>query len=72
MNHKKLAINEDIKLQSNYLRGTIAEGLEDLSSGALSHADEVLLKFHGSYQQDDRDLRPHRRKHRLEKAYSFT
>jgi sulfite reductase (NADPH) hemoprotein beta-component len=68
---KKLAAHEGIKTRSNYLRGTIAEGLADLSTGSLSEDDQQLLKFHGSYQQDDRDLRPDRRKHRLEKAYSF-
>lgn len=68
---KQLSANEGIKTRSNYLRGTIAEGLADLSTGSLSEDDQQLIKFHGSYQQDDRDLRPDRRKHRLEKAYSF-
>ncbi|BCU78857.1 NADPH-dependent assimilatory sulfite reductase hemoprotein subunit [Luteolibacter sp. LG18] len=71
MSDKKLSANEGIKTRSNYLRGTIAEGIADLSTGSLSEDDQQLLKFHGSYQQDDRDLRPNRRKHRLEKAYSF-
>jgi len=68
---KKLSANEYIKIRSNYLRGTIAEGLADLSTGAMSDDDQQLLKFHGTYQQDDRDLRADRRKHKLEKAYSF-
>lgn len=71
MSEKKLSANEGIKTRSNYLRGTIAEGLADLSTGSLSEDDQQLIKFHGSYQQDDRDLRPDRRKHRLEKAFSF-
>ncbi len=71
MSEKKLAANEGIKVRSNYLRGTIAEGLADLSTGSMSEDDQQLLKFHGTYQQDDRDLRPNRRKHKLEKAYSF-
>ncbi len=71
MSEKKLSANEGIKTRSNYLRGTIAEGLADLSTGSLSEDDQQLIKFHGSYQQDDRDLRPDRRKHRLDKAYSF-
>ena len=71
MSDQKLAANEGIKIRSNYLRGTIAEGLADLSTGSLSEDDQQLLKFHGSYQQDDRDLRAGRRKHKLEKAYSF-
>ena len=71
MSEKKLAANEGIKTRSNYLRGTIAEGLADLSTGSMVEDDQQLLKFHGTYQQDDRDLRPNRRKHKLEKAYSF-
>jgi sulfite reductase (NADPH) hemoprotein beta-component len=71
MSEKKLSANEGIKIRSNYLRGTIAEGLADMSTGSLSEDDQQLIKFHGSYQQDDRDLRADRRKHRLEKAYSF-
>ena len=68
---RKPAANEGIKTRSNYLRGTIAEGLADSSTGAMSEDDQQLLKFHGTYQQDDRDLRAKRRKHKLEKAYSF-
>ncbi|MCP5543063.1 MAG: NADPH-dependent assimilatory sulfite reductase hemoprotein subunit [Akkermansiaceae bacterium] len=68
---KKLAANEYIKIDSNYLRGTIAEALEDSSTGSMPENDQQLLKFHGTYQQDDRDLRAERRKHKLEKAYSF-
>ena len=71
MSDQKLAANEYIKIRSNYLRGTIQEGLADLSTGAMSEDDQQLLKFHGTYQQDDRDLRPNRRKHKLDKAYSF-
>ena len=71
MSEPKLAANEGIKIRSNYLRGTINEGLADLSTGAMSEDDQQLLKFHGTYQQDDRDLRPNRRKHKLDKAYSF-
>ncbi len=71
MTEQKLAANETIKIRSNYLRGTIKEGLADLSTGAMSEDDQQLLKFHGTYQQDDRDLRPNRRKHKLEKAYTF-
>jgi sulfite reductase (NADPH) hemoprotein beta-component len=71
MSDKKLSANEYIKTRSNYLRGTIQEGLADLSTGAMSEDDQQLLKFHGTYQQDDRDIRAGRRKHKLEKAYSF-
>lgn len=68
---KKLAKNEGLKTDSNFLRGTILEGLADMSTGALSDADTQLTKFHGIYQQDDRDIRAERRKKKLEKAYSF-
>jgi len=71
MAEQKLAANEGIKTRSNYLRGTIKEGIADLSTGSMSEDDQQLLKFHGTYQQDDRDLRQNRRKHKLEKAYSF-
>lgn len=63
--------NEDIKIESNYLRGTIAEGLADSSTGAISAADQQLTKFHGTYMQDDRDLRDERKAQGLEPAYSF-
>ena len=63
--------NEQIKIESNYLRGTILEGLADESTGALAPDDTQLTKFHGIYQQDDRDLRRERRKAKLEPAYSF-
>jgi sulfite reductase (NADPH) hemoprotein beta-component len=63
--------NEHIKAASGYLRGTIAEGLEDLSTGALAPSDGQLTKFHGIYQQDDRDIREEREAQGVEPAYSF-
>lgn len=59
---------EEIKEQSRQLRGTIAE---TLAGGAthFSEEDYQLLKFHGSYQQDDRDLRAERKKQGLDKAW---
>ncbi len=68
---KELSKNEGIKDASNYLRGTILEGLADPSTGAISEDDSQLLKFHGSYLQDDRDLRNQRRQQKLEKAFIF-
>ncbi|GKU84609.1 assimilatory sulfite reductase (NADPH) hemoprotein subunit [Niallia sp. NCCP-28] len=62
---------ERIKEESNYLRGTLHESmLEPLSSG-ISEDDNRLMKFHGSYLQDDRDLRNERQKQKLEPAYQF-
>ena len=67
----KRSRNELIKEKSHLLRGTIAEGLADVATGAISEDDAQLTKFHGTYMQDDRDLRPERAKKKLEKAYSF-
>ncbi|KAJ5770474.1 uncharacterized protein N7511_002525 [Penicillium nucicola] len=63
--------NEDIKVGSNFLRGTIAEALLDESTGAIPASDQQLTKFHGTYMQDDRDLRDERKAQGLEPAYSF-
>ena len=62
---------ERIKANSRLLRGTLIESLADPVTGAISDDDNKLLKFHGSYQQDDRDLREERRKQKLEPAYQF-
>ncbi len=67
----QLHANESIKTASNFLRGTILEGLANLTTGALAEDDTQLTKFHGIYQQDDRDIRAERRKKKLEKAFSF-
>ncbi len=63
--------NEALKEASNYLRGTILDGLANAASGSLSGGDQKLTKFHGIYQQDDRDLRRERHKKKLEPVYSF-
>lgn len=62
---------ERIKADSRHLRGTLLATLADPVTGAISDADNKLLKFHGSYQQDDRDLRDERRLQKLEPAHSF-
>jgi sulfite reductase (NADPH) hemoprotein beta-component len=67
----KLAHNETIKTNSRFLRGTLAEGLGEVATGAISDDDQQLIKFHGIYLQDDRDLRPERAKRKMDKAYSF-
>lgn len=67
----QLAANEHIKIASGYLRGTLADGLLKHATGAISEDDGQLVKFHGMYLQDDRDLRPERTKKKLDKAYSF-
>ena len=63
--------NEFIKEESRQLRGTISEGLADQITGAISEDDQQLVKFHGTYLQDHRDLRGERARKKLEKAYSF-
>jgi len=62
---------ESVKAASHFLRGSIVEGLADPVTGAIDDDDGKLLKFHGSYQQDDRDLREERRQQKLEPAFSF-
>lgn len=62
---------ERIKKESNYLRGTIAESMVEPLSSGISDDDNRLMKFHGSYLQDDRDLRNEREKQKLEPAYQF-
>lgn len=62
---------EHLKAGSDGLRGTLVDSLSDPVTGALREGDAQLLKFHGSYQQDDRDVREERRQQKLEPAYSF-
>jgi sulfite reductase (NADPH) hemoprotein beta-component len=62
---------EVIKKASRGLRGTLAESLDDPLTGAIRESDTQLIKFHGSYQQDDRDIRAEREHQKLEPAYSF-
>jgi sulfite reductase (NADPH) hemoprotein beta-component len=62
---------ERIKRDSRLLRGTLADSLADPLTGSIREDDTVLIKFHGSYQQDDRDVREERRRQKLEPAYSF-
>jgi sulfite reductase (NADPH) hemoprotein beta-component len=71
MTEQKRSKNERLKEESRYLRGTIAEGLTRVETGAIVEEDTQLLKFHGSYMQDDRDVRGERSKKKLEKAYIF-
>jgi len=62
---------EIIKEKSNYLRGTIQEGLNDETTGAFSADDTNLIKFHGFYQQYDRETESERKRQKLEPSYSF-
>src|SRR5690348_4354419 len=68
---KELSRNEHIKEASQYLRGTLPEGLREEITGAIIEDDQQLVKFHGMYLQDDRDLRAERGKKKMEKAFAF-
>jgi len=68
---EKLGPDETMKANSDQLRGTIAAGLEVELTAAVPGDDIKLMKFHGVYQQDDRDIRDERRRQKLEPAYRF-
>ena len=70
-NPPSLSKVEGIKETSNYLRGTLIASLEDRSTGAISDDDTTVSKFHGIYQQDNRDNRIERKRAGLEKAFIF-
>src|SRR3954465_15992880 len=66
----KLSPVEGIKESSRQLRGTLAEEV----AGDVEHLSESaknLIKFHGSYQQEDRDARKRRDKAGVGKHYMF-
>lgn len=58
-------------MKSDGLRGTLKESLKDELTGALREDDQALIKFHGMYQQDDRDRREERSAKKLEWLYSY-
>ena len=62
---------EVAKDKSNYLHGTLVETFQDRITSSIPDEDTFILKFHGTYQQDDRDVRDSRREKKLEPAYSF-
>jgi sulfite reductase (NADPH) hemoprotein beta-component len=63
--------NEQLKAESHFLRGAIRRDLADPTTGAVTDESSQVLKFHGVYLQDERDLRPLRRKEGKEKAFIF-
>ena len=71
LNWNELSEVEKIKYDSNYLRGTLEASLADPLTGAISPNDRQLSKFHGTYQQWDRDIDKERKLQKLEPAYSF-
>lgn len=66
----KKAENERIKGDSNFLRGTIADDLNDRMTGGFTADNFQLIRFHGMYQQDDRDIRAERQKQKLEPLHN--
>ena len=62
---------EHLKDNSNFLRGTLVDSFADPLTGAITEDDGQIIKYHGSYQQDDRDVRNARLAKKLEPAYSF-
>lgn len=68
---KSLSPVERIKLASRGLRGSLEQSLNDPLTGAIQEDDQSLIKFHGMYQQDDRDRREERTQKKLEWLYSF-
>ena len=67
----RLGPDETLKYNSDYLRGSIDQGLLDRITGGVKFEDNKLMKFHGIYQQDDRDIRDERRRQKLEPAFTF-
>lgn len=67
----KLADAERLKLDSNFLRGTIAEDLNDGLTGGFHGDNFLLIRFHGMYQQDDRDIRAERAEQKLEPRHAM-
>jgi len=66
----KLADNERLKRESNFLRGTIQQDLQDRITGGFTKDNFQLIRFHGMYQQDDRDIRAERAKQKLEPLHN--
>ena len=65
-----LSDNERLKKESNFLRGTIEQDLQDPMTGGFTADNFQLIRFHGMYQQDDRDIRAERAKQKLEPLHN--
>jgi sulfite reductase (NADPH) hemoprotein beta-component len=65
-----LSDNERLKRESNFLRGTIEQDLQDRITGGFTADNFQLIRFHGMYQQDDRDIRNERAKQKLEPLHN--
>lgn len=71
INWEVLSDLEKIKYDSNYLHGTLEQSLQDPITGAIAPDDTQVSKFHGIYQQWDRDVEKERKHQKLEPAFSF-
>jgi len=71
LEQKKLSAIEKIKTASDGLRGSINESLQDEITGAIREDDKAVIKFHGMYEQDDRDRREERAEKKLDRLYTF-
>lgn len=71
MAEQKRSEVEHIKINSDYLRGSLVQSLDNKITGALFPDDTQLIKFHGAYQQTDRDLDSERKTQKLEPLYSM-
>ena len=67
----KLSDAERMKKESNFLRGTIADDLQNGLTGGFSGDNFLLIRFHGMYQQDDRDIRAERAEQKLEPRHAM-
>lgn len=66
----KLSDNERLKAESKQLRGTIEQDLSDEITGGFTGDNFMLVRFHGMYQQDDRDIRAERAAQKLEPLHN--
>ncbi len=70
MSKEKLSDNERLKSQSEHLRGTLTDDLANPITGGFEGDNFQLIRFHGMYQQDDRDIRTERQKQKLEPLHT--
>ncbi|KKO49517.1 sulfite reductase subunit beta [Arsukibacterium sp. MJ3] len=66
----KLSDNERLKAESQHLRGSIKQDLSDEITGGFNGDNFMLVRFHGMYQQDDRDIRAERAAQKLEPLHN--
>ena len=65
-----LSDNERLKTQSQHLRGTITTDLQNEITGGFTGDNFLLVRFHGMYQHDDRDIRAERAEQKLEPLHN--